>query len=66
MLVLSRKKDEAIRIGADVKVVVVRTGQVVRIGIECPPDMKIVRDELADFSTNAPNPYPPTPNPSLP
>jgi carbon storage regulator len=47
MLVLSRKLGESIRIGDDVvlKVVGMRGGQV-RLGIEAPPTVPVVRSEL--------------------
>ncbi|HWL07365.1 MAG TPA: carbon storage regulator [Planctomicrobium sp.] len=47
MLVLSRKPGERILIGEDIAVTVVRIGpNTVRIGIEAPRTMNIVRDEL--------------------
>ena len=47
MLVLSRKRGEFIRIGDDVRVVVVDIrGDKVRIGIEAPDDVVIDRDEV--------------------
>jgi carbon storage regulator len=47
MLVLSRKVSERIRIGDRITVTVVRIGpSVVRIGVEAPPDVLILRDEL--------------------
>lgn len=50
MLVLSRKEDQSIRIGKDVVITVTRiSGDQVRIGIEAPPDVKILRSELDDF-----------------
>jgi carbon storage regulator len=46
MLVLSRKKSEVIRIGDDITVMVVRIGpDSVRIGIEAPRNVVIVRDD---------------------
>jgi len=49
MLVLSRKQGEIIDIGDDVSIVIVRVkGTVVRIGIEAPGDVSIVRRELQD------------------
>lgn len=51
MLVLSRKPGERIMIGDDVTVTIVRIGpNNVRIGIEAPRTMNIVREEL---QTNA-------------
>ncbi len=47
MLVLSRKTGERIMIGDQVVITVVRIGpNNVRIGIEAPRDMNIVREEL--------------------
>lgn len=46
MLVLSRKSNEAIRIG-DIKVTVVEIrGDKVRIGIEAPKDVPVHREEV--------------------
>ncbi|MCP4782161.1 MAG: carbon storage regulator [Fuerstiella sp.] len=50
MLVLSRKSGERILIGDDVAITVVRIGpNSVRIGIEAPKSMNIVREELCNF-----------------
>ena len=47
MLVLSRKPGEKILIGDNITVTIVRIGpNTVRIGIEAPRDMNIVREEL--------------------
>ncbi|MEX0701917.1 MAG: carbon storage regulator [Planctomycetales bacterium] len=47
MLVLSRKPGERVMIGDDVVVTVVRIGpNNVRLGIEAPRDLNIVREEL--------------------
>jgi len=52
MLVLSRKAGERILIGDDVAITVVRIGpNSVRIGIEAPKSMNIVREELIDFGS---------------
>jgi carbon storage regulator len=49
MLVLSRKQNERIRVGESVIVTVVRvSGDKVRIGIEAPPNVRVLRDELDD------------------
>ncbi len=47
MLVLTRKLGEGIRIGDEIRVVVVdiKDNQV-RIGIEAPPDMSVHREEV--------------------
>jgi carbon storage regulator len=47
MLVLSRKPGERILIGSDITVTIVRIGpNNVRLGIEAPREMNIVREEL--------------------
>ncbi len=47
MLVLSRKLGERIRIGGSIVVTVVRiNGGGVRLGIEAPPELAVVREEL--------------------
>lgn len=47
MLVLTRKNEEAIRIGNDIVVKVVAIDKnSVRIGIEAPQDVSILREEL--------------------
>ena len=49
MLVLSRKAGERIWIGDEISVTVVRiTGGGVRIGIEAPHEMPVVREELRE------------------
>lgn len=49
MLVLSRKVGERILIGDKVAVTVVRIAQgIVRIGIEAPEELPIVREEIKD------------------
>jgi carbon storage regulator len=48
MLVLSRKVDERILIGDDIVVSIVRVrGNTVRLGIEAPAHVQILRSELA-------------------
>jgi len=49
MLVLSRKAEESMFIGDDIKITVldIRGGQV-RIGITAPQDIKIHREEIYD------------------
>jgi len=47
MLVLSRKVGERILIGDDIAVTVVRVAQgIVRIGVEAPKQLPIVREEI--------------------
>ena len=48
MLVLSRKVGERILIGDKIAVTIVRIGHGgVRVGIEAPPELAVVREELA-------------------
>ena len=47
MLVLSRRERERIRLGDSIVVTIVRVaGDRVRIGIEAPPEVLVLRDEL--------------------
>ncbi|MFM8578980.1 MAG: carbon storage regulator [Planctomycetaceae bacterium] len=47
MLVLSRKQSQRIRVGNSIVLTVVRvSGDKVRIGIEAPEGMRVIRDEL--------------------
>lgn len=47
MLVLTRKHNESLLIGDDIKITIVSVGpNSVRIGIDAPPDTIIVRHEL--------------------
>jgi len=47
MLVLSRKESERIRLGDSIVLTIVRvSGDKVRLGIEAPPDVIVLRDEL--------------------
>ncbi len=47
MLILTRKKDEAIRLGENIRIVLVQIkGGQVRLGIDCPSDMRVLREEL--------------------
>ena len=49
MLVLSRRVGEKILIGDSVAVTIVRIAPgVVRVGIEAPPEMPIVREEIKE------------------
>ncbi|MBX3439664.1 MAG: carbon storage regulator [Planctomycetaceae bacterium] len=58
MLVLSRKPGERIMIGDEIAITIVRIGpNAVRLGIDAPRDMNIVREELCrpDAPTVHPN-----------
>jgi len=47
MLVLSRKESEKIKLGDDIVLTIVGvTGDRVRLGIEAPPELLILREEL--------------------
>ena len=57
MLVLSRKPGERILIGGDVVLTVIRTGpNTVRLGIEAPRDMRILRQELTAAASGGDGP----------
>lgn len=47
MLILSRRADEAILIGDNVRLIVLSTdGETVKLGIEAPSDVAILREEI--------------------
>ncbi len=49
MLVITRKKDEAFYVGDNIRITVAEISKDrVRIGIDAPNDVKIVRNELYD------------------
>jgi len=55
MLVLTRRVGESIRVGDDIVVTLVQIGPgKVRIGIEAPPSLTILREELLDQATKFP------------
>ncbi|HVX12292.1 MAG TPA: carbon storage regulator [Pirellulales bacterium] len=50
MLVLSRRENERIRLGDSIVVTVVRlSGDKVRLGIEAPADVVVLREELEPY-----------------
>ena len=52
MLVLSRKENQTIRIGQEIIVKVVKTGKgTIRIGIEAPENLRVMRGELPHFES---------------
>ena len=54
MLVLSRKESQRIKLGDSIVVTVVRVaGDKVRLGIEAPADMLVLREELETRPTPA-------------
>ena len=53
MLVLSRKVGERILLGDNIRITVVRvSGGGVRLGIEAPSDVAVVREEVAQANAN--------------
>ncbi len=53
MLVLSRKTDQEVVIGGNIRLTVLRVkGNTVRLGIEAPRDIRIVRGELEHATTS--------------
>jgi carbon storage regulator len=47
MLILSRRESESVHLGDDIVLTIVRvSGEKVRIGIEAPPHIKVLRNEL--------------------
>lgn len=47
MLILTRREEEIIRIGPDIKITVVAImGKRVRIGIDAPKEIEVHRDEI--------------------
>ncbi len=49
MLILQRKPSEAVLIGDDIRIVILRSdGGGVRIGIEAPSEIPILREEIVD------------------
>jgi carbon storage regulator len=54
MLVLSRKETQRIRLGDSIVVTIVKiSGDKVRVGIEAPADVLVLRDELEVRSVSA-------------
>ncbi len=53
MLVLSRKEGERLKLGDSIYITVVRvSGDKVRLGIEAPSDLLVLREELEPRSTS--------------
>lgn len=47
MLILSRKKDQRLRIGEDIIITVTRLqGDRVQLGVQAPEDVRILREEV--------------------
>ena len=55
MLVLTRKPAECIRIGDDIVIKVIKTSRgAVKIGIDAPAEIRVVRGELVDSKPTEP------------
>ena len=55
MLVLSRKQQQLIRIGDDVTITILKIkGQAVRVGVEAPRGVRVLRGELRQFDNEGP------------
>jgi carbon storage regulator len=55
MLVLSRRESERIRLGTSIVITVVRVaGDKVRLGIDAPPEVLVLRDELQPLEPRSP------------
>lgn len=67
MLVLSRREQQRIRLGDSIVLTVVRiAGDRVRIGIEAPDDLLILRDELEPFEGRGESEMDAVPAPAVP
>ena len=56
MLVLSRKETQRIRLGDSIVVTIVKiSGDKVRVGIEAPADVLVLRDELEVRNRSGPH-----------
>jgi carbon storage regulator len=57
MLVLSRRESERLKLGDSIVLTIVRvSGDKVRLGIEAPADLLVLRDELERFEPIAEDP----------
>lgn len=51
MLVLTRKQGQEIHIGQDIVVKVIKTGSTVKVGIDAPASIRVLRGELESAGT---------------
>ena len=59
MLVLGRKENESILIGDNIRITIIsRSGSSIKIGIDAPGDVKVLRGELQRALNAAPCPAP--------
>jgi carbon storage regulator len=66
MLILTRRPGESIHIGDDIEISVLEIrGNQIRLGINAPADVLVLRSELLD-SNRKPASEPPTPKPRTP
>jgi carbon storage regulator len=57
MLVITRRKNETVHIGDDVHITIVRTsGDKVRLGIQAPAGVQIIRDDANNTDPKEPEP----------
>jgi len=57
MLVLSRRENERIKLGDSIVITVIRlSGDKVRLGIDAPANVVVLREELAPISADIPAP----------
>lgn len=53
MLVLTRKKTETVHIGDDIVIKVIQTGRgSIKLGIEAPADVRVLRGEVAEAAAS--------------
>ena len=59
MLVLSRKPNEAVCVGQNITITVLGVrGGTIKLGIDAPPNVRILRGELSSFDAETPNDSP--------
>jgi carbon storage regulator len=64
MLILTRRPGESIQVGEDIEISVLEIrGNQVRIGINAPAEVLVLRSELVTKKPTAPDPEPPNSSP---
>jgi carbon storage regulator len=62
MLILTRRPGESIQVGDDIEISILEIrGNQVRLGINAPPDVLVLRSELVDVSKAPDSPHPDVP-----